>query len=109
MLALMRAHVDKLRRSPHRTDGRTNNLLRRRYKSDYRSVVIGIDVGIEHTRGLNSSDSLSNPPDRVGISSFAEVWNTFHQGLHRLNDSNHKDTKAPKKVSCNSVESCIVC
>ena len=83
MLALMSAHVDELGCSSHGADCRLDNLFRRRDERDYRTIVIGIDMRIEHTRGFNGGNRVGNQPHRFRSSSFAEVWNTFNQRLYR--------------------------
>ena len=82
MLALVRSHVDQLRRPANRAHCRFNHLFRRRDERNHRTIVIGVDVHIEHTRRINRRDSFSNGLDRFGISPFAKVWNTLNETGH---------------------------
>ena len=55
MLTLMRSHVDDLARERDSPQCRVHDLFRVRDERDHRSVVIGIDMRVEHARGFDIS------------------------------------------------------
>src|SRR6185436_6595889 len=82
MLTLMRAHVNQFGRSAHGVHSSLNNALRLGDEGDYRAVVIGIDMRVEHAGRVDGRDRFGNGLNGFGLAAFAEVRNTLDQALH---------------------------
>jgi len=77
MFARVRAHVDQFRRALHRLHGRFDYLLGRSDERDHRTVVVGIDVRVEHTRRRDRANRLRDAAHRLGPAALAEIGDTF--------------------------------
>jgi hypothetical protein len=83
MYALMHTHIYQATRQPHGFDSRVYNLLARRYEGDYRTVVIGIEMGIEYTRGVDRMNCLNQLVDNFRLATLTEVWYTLDERHNR--------------------------
>jgi hypothetical protein len=78
MFALVSAHIDQIRGALYSVDRSLDYVLGRRHKRDHRSVVIGIDMRIKHTRSLHRADGRGYLRNRLRPSAFAKIRNTLN-------------------------------
>ena len=81
MHALMLPHVDQFRGQLDGRKRRCDDSLRRRYKCDDGTVVIGIDMRVQHAGSRHGGDGVRQSLNRFSPAAFAEVWYTLDQRM----------------------------
>src|SRR5882762_6856978 len=81
VLALMFPHVDQLRGARDHSDRGAYNLFRRSDKSNNRTIVVRVDMLIQHAGRCHCFNRAPQRLDSCSLATFAEVWYTLHQGI----------------------------